>query len=121
MRGIVLMNPHYAIGDLHLSESFAIQKIVTDKFIEENNISPVILNPYQLYPYYTIPHVLLFNLQNKQVKRIDCLILHSIEAMERFIAIYPEKWLELCRYFTEIISVTDRTPYTLTSREKEGH
>ena len=121
MRGIVLMNPNYAMGDLHPSESFAIQKIMTDKYIEEKNISPVILNPYQLYPYYTIPHVLLFNLQNKQIKRIDCLVLHSIETMERFITIYPEKWLELCGYFNEVISVSDHMSSTLTTKGKEAN
>ncbi|MGG0284362.1 hypothetical protein ABEY41_04365 [Peribacillus butanolivorans] len=110
MRGIVLMNPNYMIGDLHTNESFAIQKIVTDKYIEEKNISRVILNPYQLYPYYTIPHVLLSNLQNKKADTIDCLVLHSIETMERFIYIYPEKWLDLCGYFKEIICVVDQTP-----------
>lgn len=119
MRGIILMNPNYVMNDLHASESFAIQRIVTDKYIKERNISPVILNPYQLNPYYTIPHMLLFNLQNKQPKRIDCLVLHSIETMERFITIYPEKWLELCGYFNEIISVTDRMPSTLSSKERE--
>lgn len=113
------MNPNYVMNDLHASESFAIQRIVTDKYIKERNISPVILNPYQLNPYYTIPHMLLFNLQNKQPKRIDCLVLHSIETMERFITIYPEKWLELCGYFNEIISVTDRMPSTLSSKERE--
>ncbi|WP_057912536.1 hypothetical protein [Peribacillus muralis] len=110
MRGIVLLNPNYTIGELHMTESFAIQKIVTDRYLEENNISPVILNPYQLHLYYTIPHELLSNLQNKKTDQIDCLVLHSIETMERFIYIYPEKWLELRRYFKEIISVSTPSP-----------
>ncbi|RRN72325.1 hypothetical protein EI200_09000 [Peribacillus simplex] len=110
MRGIVLLNPDYNIGDLHTNESFAIQKIVTDKYIDENNISPVILNPYQIHPYYTIPHELLFNLQNRKKCQIDCLVLHSLATMERFIYIYPEKWLELCGYFKETISVATQTP-----------
>ncbi|MFD6210758.1 MULTISPECIES: hypothetical protein [unclassified Peribacillus] len=110
MRGIVLLNPNSKIGDLHTNESFAIQKIVTDKYIEEKKISPVILNPYQLHPYYTIPHELLFNLQNKKTDQIDCLVLHSLETLERFIYIYPEKWLELCGYFKEIICVATETP-----------
>jgi hypothetical protein len=110
MRGIVLLNPHYKIGDLHTNESFAIQKIMTNKYIEEENISLVILNPYQIHPYYTIPHELLLNLQNKKTGQIDCLVIHSLETIERFIYIYPEKWLELCRYFKEIISVATETP-----------
>ncbi|MDO7486356.1 hypothetical protein Q5O89_11955 [Peribacillus frigoritolerans] len=66
MRGIVLLNPNYKIGDLHTDESFVIQKIVTNRYMEEKNISPVILNPYQLHHYYTIPHELLSNLRNKK-------------------------------------------------------
>ncbi|MDM5213905.1 hypothetical protein ACDZ29_16130 [Peribacillus sp. RS7] len=110
MRGIVLLNPNYRFGDLHTNESFTIQKIMTDKYRDEMNISPVILNPYQIHPYYTIPHELLFNLQKRKTDQIDCLILHSIETIERFIYIYPEKWLELCGYFKEIISVATLTP-----------
>ncbi|MDQ7860120.1 hypothetical protein [Peribacillus simplex] len=110
MRGIVLLNPNYKIGDLHTDESFAIQKIVTDRYMEENNISPVILNPYQIHPYYTIPHELLSNLQSKKTGQIDCLVLHSLETIERFNYIYPEKWLELCGYFKGIISVATQTP-----------
>ncbi|MBO0999275.1 hypothetical protein IOC57_16195 [Bacillus sp. SD075] len=110
MRGIVLLNPNYKIEDLHTNKSFAIQKIVTHKYIVEKNISPVILNPYQINPYYTLPHELLFNLQNKETGQIDCLVLHSLESIERFIYIYPEKWLELCGYFKEIISVASQTP-----------
>lgn len=104
------MNPNYKIGDLHTEESLAIQKIVTDKYMEENNIYPVILNPYQIHPYYTIPHELLSNLQSKKTGQIDCLVLHSLETIERFNYIYPEKWLELCGYFNGIITVTTQTP-----------
>ncbi|GAA1378662.1 hypothetical protein ACFSE3_14435 [Peribacillus frigoritolerans] len=110
MRGIVLLNPNYKIWDLHMDESFAIQKIVTDRYMEENNISPVILNPYQIHPYYTIPHELLSNLQSKKTGQIDSLVLHSLETIERFNYIYPEKWLELSGYFKEVITVTTQTP-----------
>ncbi|PJN86673.1 hypothetical protein [Bacillus sp. mrc49] len=110
MRGIVLLNPNYSIGELHMKDSFTIQQIVTNKYMEENNISPVILNPYQLNLHYTIPHELLYNLQNKKIDQIDCLIMHSMETLERFIYIYPEKWLALSGYFKEIIPVTTQTP-----------
>ncbi len=93
-----------------MKESFAIQEIVTNKYMEENNISPVILNPYQLHLYYTIPHELLSNLQHKKTAQLDCLVLHSMETLGRFIHIYPEKWLELSGYFKEIISVTAQMP-----------
>jgi hypothetical protein len=109
MRGIVLLNPNYKIGDLQTDESFAIQKIMTYRYMEENDISPVILNPYQIHPYYTIPHELLSNLQRKKTGQIDCLVLHSLETIERFNYIYPEKWLELCGYFKDIISVATPT------------
>ncbi|MGE6377551.1 hypothetical protein [Peribacillus muralis] len=110
MRGIVLLNPNHTIGELHMTESFAIQKIMTDKYMDEKNISPVILNPYQLHLHYTIPHELLLHLQKKETAQIDCLVLHSMETLERFIYIYPEKWIELCLYFKEIISVSAQTP-----------
>lgn len=109
MRGIVLLNPNFPMDGLHTSESFAIQKIAAEKFVQEQGISLVTLNPYQLYPYYTIPHVLLFNLQNKQAGQIDRLVLYSLDTMERFIHIYPEKWLELCGHFADVLSISDRT------------
>ncbi|MBR8645391.1 hypothetical protein KEH51_18140 [[Brevibacterium] frigoritolerans] len=37
--GHCTIESNYKIGDLHTEESFAIQKIVTDKYMEENNIS----------------------------------------------------------------------------------
>ena len=109
LRGIVLLNPNFTIGNLHKSESLAIQKIATERFIQEHGISHVILNPLQLYPYYTIPHVLLYNLRSKQAGQLDCLVLYSLETVERFIQIYPEKWLELSDYFHDIFSVSDQS------------
>ena len=104
-----MLNPNFPMDGLHSSESFAIQKIAAEKFVLEQGISLVTLNPYQLYPYYTIPHVLLFNLQNKQAGKMDRLVLYSLDTMERFIHIYPEKWLELCGYFGDVLSIFDRT------------
>ena len=66
MKGIILINPRYSINDLNLSDSFAIQKVLTEKFMTNQKISQVTLNPNQIYPYYTIPHVLLHHLQKEK-------------------------------------------------------
>lgn len=106
MQGIILINPRYSINDLNLSDSFAIQKVLTEKFMTNQNISQITLNPNQIYPYYTIPHVLLYHLQREKPK-LDYLVLYSLDTVERFIEIYPEKWEELCNYFLHITSIMD--------------
>ena len=107
MKGIILINPRYSINDLNLSDSFAIQKILTEKFMTNQSISQVTLNPNQIYPYYTIPHVLLHHLQKENACSLDYLVLYSLDTVERFIEAYPEKWEELCSYFLHITTIMD--------------
>jgi hypothetical protein len=109
MRGIILINPKYSINDLNLSDSFAIQKILTEKFITDQNISQITLNRNQIYPYYTIPHVLLYHLQKEteQFFPLEYLVLYSMDTMEQFIESYPEKWEELCNYFLHVITIVN--------------
>ena len=48
MKGIILINPGYSINDLNLSDSFSIQKVLTEKFLTNQKISQVTLNPNQI-------------------------------------------------------------------------
>lgn len=108
MKGIILINPKYSINDLSLSDSFSIQKILTEKFMVKQNISQITLNPNQIYPYYTVPHVLLSQLQKRDVgPPLDYLVLYSLDTVEGFIDMYPEKWEELCSFFLHVATILD--------------
>ena len=107
MKGIILINPRYSINDLNLSDSFAIQKVLTEKFMTNQNIAQVTLNPNQIYPYYTTPHVLLHHLQKEKACPLDYLVLYSLDTVEQFIETYPEKWEELCNFFVHITTIMD--------------
>lgn len=107
MKGIILINPRYSINDLSLSDSLSIQKVLTEKFMAKQNISQITLNPNQIYPYYTIPHVLLYHLQKQDSGPLDYLVLYSLDTVERFIDMYPEKWEELCSFFLHIATIVD--------------
>jgi hypothetical protein len=110
MKGIVLLNPAFSIGELSKKESLLMQKTLVDKLIDDRKINIVTLNPYQINEYYTIPHALLYDLQYKKPTKIDCLVLYSFETIKRFQLCYPEKWQTLITYFSEII-----TPYRAES------
>ena len=107
MKGIILINPRYSINDLNLSDSFAIQKILIEKFMRNQNITQVTLQPNHIYPYYTIRSLLLHHLQKEKPSPLDYLVLYSLDTVEQFIEMYPDKWDELCSYFLHIATIQD--------------
>ncbi|WP_051405069.1 hypothetical protein [Bacillus cihuensis] len=105
MNGIILINPNYAINDTSRQESFIIQKTLLSKYAEENNLQYTILNPYQIHSFYTIPHALLYDLNNMKEGVLDCLLLYSMNTQSRFIGMYPEKWLAIVSFFRNIYTI----------------
>lgn len=77
------------------------------RFIQDQKIQVVKLNPHQLNEFYTIPHALLYDLKQKKVQ-LDCLVLYSMQVVEDFIYTYPAKWLILKSFFSEIILLEER-------------
>lgn len=75
-------------------------------FIDANQFQTIKLNPYQLHCHYTIPHALLFDLQQAKT-HIDYLVLYSNNDMQEFIYMYPAKWLLLKSYFSKVICVEE--------------
>lgn len=106
MKGIYLINERYSLKGLPLTDSINKQKESLIKYVAAHGIKVVKLNLYQIHPYYTIPHALLFDLKQKAT-RFDCLLIYSLEAMNDFIYMYPAKWLILKSYFNEIIIVEE--------------
>lgn len=110
MRTIVLLNRQPGVQNYHL----LIQKIVLDKFLNEKPHTIVQLNDVQVEKFYTIPHALLYDLQKVKHEPLDCLLIYSVESIQRFVSIYPEKWLMICTYFRDIITVTGPQFHTAT-------
>lgn len=75
-------------------------------FIDVNHFQTIKLNPYQLHFHYTIPHALLFDLQQAKAN-IDYLVMYSNKDMHEFIYMYPAKWLLLKSYFSEVLCVEE--------------
>ncbi|RFU62068.1 hypothetical protein [Peribacillus glennii] len=105
MKGIVLLNPHFSIGQLPRTESLLFQKMMVDKLTDEWKVTILQLNPYQIHDYYTIPHALLLDIQTQKPGILDCLFLYSLHTVERFQYIYPEKWEELEGHFSKVVTV----------------
>ncbi|MBY0124169.1 hypothetical protein [Bacillus sp. S/N-304-OC-R1] len=81
------------------------QKAV-QSFIDANQFQTIKLNPYQLHFHYTIPHALLFDLQQAKAN-FDYLVMYSNNDMQEFIYMYPAKWLILKSYFSKVIFVEE--------------
>lgn len=101
MRTIVLLNRQSGDKDYHL----LIQKIVLDKYLNDQPHTLVQLNRFQVESFYTIPHALLYDLQKIKHEPLDCLLIYSTESIQRFVSIYPEKWLMICKYFYDIKTI----------------
>lgn len=108
MDGIILINPNYVIHKASIQESFIIQKTLIQKYAEDNNLQQVVLNPNQIHTFYTIPHALLDDLRNKNENVLDFLLLYSLNTQNRFIGMYPEKWLAIVRFFRNVYTLNDR-------------
>lgn len=102
MRSIVLLNRQSGDENYHL----LVQKIVLDKYLNDQPHTLVQLNGFQVEQFYTIPHALLYDLQKIKHEPLDCLLIYSVESIQRFVSIYPEKWLMICTYFQDIKTIT---------------
>ncbi|MCM3566913.1 hypothetical protein [Neobacillus mesonae] len=107
MKGIYFINEHITLTGCTAEESISLQQESIKKFIENQNIEIVKLNPYQLNEYYTNPHALLYDLKMEK-KQLDCLVHYSPQAMEDYIYTYPAKWLILKSFFKEVIAVENQ-------------
>ncbi len=101
MRGICLINEKLSIAESK-QESAVFQLTAMKKFFGDQGMQEMVLNPYQLNNYYTIPHALLFDLKTKNVQ-LDFLIIYSMESILEFIELYPAKWVLLKSYFNRVI------------------
>jgi len=104
MKGIYFINEQIHINDFSREESIEIQKQELLYYIEANRLKPVKLDPYQLYPHYTIPHALLYDLKLNK-RQFDCLLMYSRNSIDDFAETYPARWLILKSYFDRILTV----------------
>ncbi|MEH7094254.1 hypothetical protein [Neobacillus vireti] len=110
MNGLYFINDHISIGGLTKEESIILQEQAIKKYVEEQNIQIVTLNPYQLKEYYAVPHALLYDL-HKANTSFDYFIYYSQQAVEEFIFSYPAKWLILKSYFNNTIMIKKHTDF----------
>ncbi|MEH7415249.1 hypothetical protein V7266_08220 [Neobacillus drentensis] len=104
MNGLYFINERISIGGRTREESITLQEQSIKKYLAEQNIQVITLNPYQLKEHYTVPHALLYDLRQENTL-FDCLIYYSMQAVEDFIFTYPAKWLILKSYFNEVIMI----------------
>lgn len=120
MRAIVLLNPNENKEKHDNLDHLLMQKIVLAKFLCDQPYKIVQLNPLQVETFYTIPHALLYDLQKSKDEPLDCLIIYSPQSIHRFVAIYPEKWLMICKYFHDIKTITGAPFYTSTKALRQS-
>lgn len=112
LKGIYFINDRICLNGLTKEESRLLQEQSIEKYMKEQSIQPIKLNPYQLNEYYTIPHALLYDL--KKVKsQFDYFIHYSQQAVEDFMYTYPAKWLILKSYFKEIIVIENQNDLSM--------
>jgi hypothetical protein len=112
MKGIYFINERISLNGLSRDESFALQERTIKKFLQEQKIQVVKLNPYQLHAHYSIPHALLYDLKKEKI-HLDCLVSYSPQVLDDFIYSYPAKWLILKSFFKEVITVEEKTDLTV--------
>jgi len=110
MKALYFINDRISIGGLTREESIILQEQAIKKYLEEQNIQIVTLNPYQLKEYYAVPHALLYDL-HKANTSYDYFIYYSQQAVEEFIYSYPAKWLILKSFFNDIITIEKQTDF----------
>jgi hypothetical protein len=108
LKGIYFINDRICIDERTREESTILQEQTIKKYLTEQNIQVVTLNPYQLNEFYTVPHALLYDLK-KEKSGFDCFIYYSMQTIEDFIYTYPAKWLILKSYFKEMVMVNEQT------------
>ena len=105
MDGIILTNKFRKNNHEDPSISYEMEMDCINEYIKINKIRLVTLNPDQINPYYTIPEALLYDLKRTN-RKIDCLVLFSMETVHRFSIIFPEYWNQLRTYFNQVSCVT---------------
>ncbi|MBM7693083.1 hypothetical protein JOC77_002522 [Peribacillus deserti] len=103
MEGLYYINERITIQGLDKTLSTHTQVNGIRKYISENNLQTIKLNPYQIKDYYTILHALLYDLE-KNGTRFEFLLFYSDDAVAKFRYHYPEKWEQLGLYFRYFIT-----------------
>lgn len=119
MKGIILINEHICITPYSKEQSAALQLQLTHYLRIKLKIELLALNPYQLYPHYTNPHALFFDLAAQNAEA-DYLIVYSEKILEPFISAYPARWILLKSYFQDILFAEKSIDLPATSVYKQG-
>ncbi|WP_059171983.1 hypothetical protein [Bacillus sp. FJAT-27445] len=104
MKGIYFINTRISFDGITLEDSIRTQEEEILRFIRNENIETIKLNPYQVYTQYTILHALFYDLKQSGTV-VDYLIIYSKKVVEDFIYSYPARWILLKSYFSGIISI----------------
>ncbi|MEH7389054.1 hypothetical protein V7149_04240 [Bacillus sp. JJ1503] len=80
---------------------------IISSFLKANQIQAIKLNSNQLNDYYTLPHALLYDL-NQAKMLLDYLVIYSNQDVNEFIYMYPAKWVLLKSYFSEVVFVEEQ-------------
>ncbi|WP_080844366.1 hypothetical protein [Cytobacillus gottheilii] len=104
MNAIMLVNENLSIQSLSKAESKQLQINCLTNYMKIQRLNEKTLNPYQLNPYYTIPHALLYDVQQTR-QPLDYLLVHSYEAIQPFIKMYPARWILLKSFFHHTILI----------------
>lgn len=105
MNGIILTNKFRKNNNIDPSISYEMELECISEYVSMNKINLVTLNPHQINHYYTIPEALLYDLK-KTNRKIDCLVMFSMETVYRFSFIFPEYWDQMRAYFTQVRCVS---------------
>ncbi|MBL4952871.1 hypothetical protein RCG24_07035 [Neobacillus sp. OS1-32] len=112
MKGIYYINDRILFSGLTKDETISLQQESIVKYITNQNINIVKLNPSQLTDYYTNPHALLYDLK-KEDQQLDCFISYSQQVMEDYIYSYPAKWLILKSFFKKMIVIENQNDWNM--------
>ncbi|WNS74664.1 hypothetical protein RRV45_17375 [Bacillus sp. DTU_2020_1000418_1_SI_GHA_SEK_038] len=102
LKGVYLINERQHQG----TERIFHCKSAVNSFMKANQIQAVKLNSNQLNDYYTIPHALLYDLNQAKVQ-LDYLVVYSNQDVNEFIYMYPAKWVLLKSYFSGVVFVEE--------------
>ncbi|MEW9111504.1 MAG: hypothetical protein AB2374_19330 [Cytobacillus gottheilii] len=106
MNAIMLVNENLSLQGLSKAESKQLQINCLTNYMKTQHLKEKTLNPYQLNPYYTIPHALFYDIKETR-QPVDYLLIHSYEAMQSFISMYPARWILLKSFFRHTIYIED--------------
>ncbi|UII54369.1 hypothetical protein LS684_11820 [Cytobacillus spongiae] len=104
MEGVCLINERFPVNGLSNEESTQLQLNHCLQFMRDKSIEVVPLNKQQIYPHYSIPHALLYDL-SKSNRELDYLVIYSDRMLQEFIHVYPAKWVMLKSFFREVVVI----------------